>query len=178
VRRPLMGTSRRDRARARARGERGAALVEFALILPLLLMIVFATFTGGLAYNHKLDVIHAVREGARYGATIPSTQCTPTSNCNNKTWAELVQSVVVDRSDGALTTSQICVSLVSGSTGAVSGGSSFTTKSDGSHCFSDTTGDTGSRVQVSASKSGDSIQAILFTIPVTLSSQATARFEQ
>jgi len=177
VRRPLMGTSRRDRAQARARGERGAALVEFALILPLLLMIVFATFTGGIAYNHKLDVVHAVREGARYGATIPTTQCTPTTNCNGKTWAQLVQSIVVDRSDNALATSQICVALVTDSPGTVSG-SSFTTKSDGTKCFDDGDGDSGSRVQVSATKSGDSINAVLFTIPVTLSSQATAKFEQ
>ena len=34
-------------------GERGAALVEFALILPVFMMLVLGMFSGGIAYNHK-----------------------------------------------------------------------------------------------------------------------------
>ena len=52
--------------------ERGAALVEFALILPLLMMIVFGSLTAGLAYQEKQDLLQIAREGARYGATLPS----------------------------------------------------------------------------------------------------------
>jgi Flp pilus assembly protein TadG len=172
----LLHRRRRDDAR-----ERGASLVEFTLIVPILLMIVFAIFTGGIVYNNKLDIVHSAREGARYGATVPQSQCIPTSNCGGKTWAQMVQSVVADRSDGVISTSQVCVSLVSGSSGTVVGGSSsadFTTKTDGSACFNDGNADSGTRVQVSAQRTGDKINAVLFTIPVTLTSQATARFEQ
>ena len=38
--------------------------------------------------------------------------------------------------------------------------------------------DPGKRVQVAITKTGDKIDGILFKIPVTLTSQATAKFEQ
>jgi Flp pilus assembly protein TadG len=167
---------------ARMRGESGAALVEFALILPFFLMLVFGVLSAGQAYNNKLTVVNVAREGARYGAALPQSQCTPTSSCSGKTWAQAVQAVVAQRSDGSLSTSQVCVALVAGSPAAVVGGSStasFTTSTDGSSpCYNDGLTDGGTRVQVSATRSGDRITAVLFNIPVTESSSATARFEQ
>ncbi len=145
-------------------------------------MLVMGLLTGGIVYNHKLDLVSAAREGARYGAAIPQSQCIPTSNCGSKTWAQLVQSVVAQRSDGDLTASQVCVALVSGSTGNVVGGTSqatFTTQTDGtSRCYNDGNGDTGTRVQVQVTRTNDSINVALFTIPVTLQSTATSKFEQ
>ena len=43
--------------------------VEFALIFPLLAMLMMGIVTGGLSYSNALGVQNAVREGARYGAT-------------------------------------------------------------------------------------------------------------
>jgi Flp pilus assembly protein TadG len=51
--------------RARSTDERGAAAVEFALVLPLLVTLVFGIVQAGLALNTKLTLTHAVREGAR-----------------------------------------------------------------------------------------------------------------
>ncbi len=48
--------------------ERGAAAVEFALVLPILVMLVFGIVYFGLGYNAKLGVTAAVREGAREAA--------------------------------------------------------------------------------------------------------------
>lgn len=45
--------------------ERGAVAVEFALVLPLLLMILFAIVELGHAYNVQISVTHAAREAAR-----------------------------------------------------------------------------------------------------------------
>lgn len=45
--------------------ERGAVAVEFALVLPLLVMLVTGIIQFGLYYNAKLTLTHAVREGAR-----------------------------------------------------------------------------------------------------------------
>ena len=42
--------------------ERGAALVEFALVLPLLMVTSSADRHGGMAYNRKLALTGAVRE--------------------------------------------------------------------------------------------------------------------
>lgn len=48
--------------------ERGATAVEFALVLPVLIMILVGTFEFGLAYNNYLAITHAAREGARMAA--------------------------------------------------------------------------------------------------------------
>lgn len=52
------------------REERGSNVVEFALVLPILIMIMFGIFYGGLAYDRQLTLTQAAREGARFGATL------------------------------------------------------------------------------------------------------------
>lgn len=46
-------------------GERGQALVEFALVLPLLLLILFAVVDFGKAFNYWTDETHMANQGAR-----------------------------------------------------------------------------------------------------------------
>ncbi|MGN6333601.1 MAG: TadE/TadG family type IV pilus assembly protein [Motilibacteraceae bacterium] len=43
----------------------GAAAVEFALVLPLLVMLVFGIIEFGLAFNAKIELAGAAREAAR-----------------------------------------------------------------------------------------------------------------
>lgn len=45
--------------------QRGAVGVEFALILPLLVLLVFGIIEFGRGYNAKVELTGAVREGAR-----------------------------------------------------------------------------------------------------------------
>ncbi|NQV05335.1 pilus assembly protein [bacterium] len=45
--------------------EEGAALVEFALILPIFIIVVFGIIGFGRAYQTKIAVTHAAREGVR-----------------------------------------------------------------------------------------------------------------
>ena len=49
----------------------GVGVVEFALVLPLLMMLVFGTVQFGLLYNRQQALHAAAREGARLAA-IPS----------------------------------------------------------------------------------------------------------
>ncbi len=49
----------------RSKKDRGAAAVEFALVLPLLLSLLFGIIEFGWAYGQMLDVRHGAREGAR-----------------------------------------------------------------------------------------------------------------
>lgn len=49
----------------RRRDERGAAVVEFALILPILVLFVFGIVEFGRAYSARIELTGAVREGAR-----------------------------------------------------------------------------------------------------------------
>jgi Flp pilus assembly protein TadG len=57
----------------RGRGEHGAAAVEFAIVLPLLVMLVGGILAFGRGYNAKIELTGAVREGARALALGKST---------------------------------------------------------------------------------------------------------
>jgi Flp pilus assembly protein TadG len=54
-----------NRRRRRGAGDRGAAAVEFALLLPLLLLILFGLIDFGRALNAQITLTQAAREGAR-----------------------------------------------------------------------------------------------------------------
>lgn len=47
------------------RSERGAVAIEFALVLPILLMLVVGIMDFGRAYNNQISLTHAAREAAR-----------------------------------------------------------------------------------------------------------------
>src|SRR5680860_1890223 len=49
----------------KACGERGAAAVEFALILPVLLLLVLGIIEFSRLYNVQISLSNAAREGAR-----------------------------------------------------------------------------------------------------------------
>src|SRR5690349_12508836 len=65
-----MKIRRRLRGVRGMQSERGAALVEFALVVPLLMMMMCATIDFGLAVYTLNNLTAAVREGGRYGATL------------------------------------------------------------------------------------------------------------
>ena len=48
--------------------ERGQALVEFALVVPILLLVLVAVLHFGKAINYSNDATHIAAEGARYAA--------------------------------------------------------------------------------------------------------------
>ena len=50
-------------------GEKGATIVEAAIVYPLLFIAIFAIVEFGFAFKDWLSVSHAAREGARAGAT-------------------------------------------------------------------------------------------------------------
>ena len=48
--------------------EKGASAVEFALVLPIFVSVIFAIFQFGIAFNNWIAITHAAREGARLAA--------------------------------------------------------------------------------------------------------------
>lgn len=58
--------------RCRHHDQRGAAALEFALIVPILVMLVFGIVDFGWAINQDTMVNNAAREGAREGALDPN----------------------------------------------------------------------------------------------------------
>ncbi|MGE0796123.1 MAG: TadE/TadG family type IV pilus assembly protein [Acidimicrobiia bacterium] len=57
--------------RNRTRDEDGAAAVEFALILPVLVLLVFGIIEFGMAFKSSLTVTSATRSGARTASALP-----------------------------------------------------------------------------------------------------------
>lgn len=52
---------------ARRRGQRGASLVEFTIVVPILALLVFGTIDFGHAYSTWIELRSGAREGARIG---------------------------------------------------------------------------------------------------------------
>lgn len=50
------------------RNEAGAALVEFVLVLPLVLLLLLGMLDLGKAFNYWIDETHLANEGARFAA--------------------------------------------------------------------------------------------------------------
>lgn len=56
------------RHRSRIRDDRGQTMVEFTLVVPLLLVILFGIIQFGIVYNNYITLTDAVRVGARKAA--------------------------------------------------------------------------------------------------------------
>jgi len=52
---------------------RGQTLIEFALIAPIIFILLFGIIDFGMALDRRITLQHAVREGARYAAV--TTDC-------------------------------------------------------------------------------------------------------
>ena len=89
-------------AEPKRRKDRGASLVEFALLAPLLFALLLGMITGGISLSQKNSMENAVREGSRFGATLE-----PSAN-----WAGDVRKRVEALSGGDLELGQICAEVV------------------------------------------------------------------
>jgi len=72
-------------------GKKGTAAVEFAIVLPFLVLLIFGTIEFGLMFYNKQVITNASREGARAGITgiltvppYPEVQQIVLDYCNNK----------------------------------------------------------------------------------------------
>ena len=101
--------SENRRTRKRSRRERGQALVEFALVVPIFLVLVFGIVDFGWALKSWITVTNASREGARFGAVGWAPGTYPT-NCNESASDDIT---VVGRTCSALAGSVADVRSVS-----------------------------------------------------------------
>ena len=56
------------RKRIQLRAQNGQTMAEFALVLPLLALLLFGVIQFGIVFNHYITLTDAVRAGARKGA--------------------------------------------------------------------------------------------------------------
>lgn len=64
-----MSRSKTKTGKGRKQGQRGAAAVEFAIILPVLLFLLLGVVDFGLFFGQNISLQSATREGAREGIT-------------------------------------------------------------------------------------------------------------
>ena len=89
-----------SRRRVTLRGEDGQAAVEFALVLPILLVFLLAIVEVGIAFSHYVMLTDAARVGARKAITVRIGGATPAD----------AKQAVVDAA-GGLDPSQLQVSV-------------------------------------------------------------------
>jgi Flp pilus assembly protein TadG len=70
----------KDMKRQRGR-DRGQSLLEFAMVLPILLLLAIGTIEFGRAYYHYNTLSKAVRQAARYMSTHAYTTAEQTNAC-------------------------------------------------------------------------------------------------
>jgi len=151
----------------RQRGEKGAALAELAMVLPIAMALLLAIFTGGSAYFKKISLVDAARDGARYGASL-KVQVGGLAD-----WKLAVQNRVAALSGDQLTASDVCAELV-----IPTGTNVICGVADPNGAASDPTVLTpASIVKVSVQKSVK-LEFIFFSSNPTLSAKVAARYER
>lgn len=70
-------TRRRSAPGSRVRGpdDAGVVAVEFALVVPLLIVLLFTIILGGSVWLDQMHLQSAVRNAARVGAVAPTSAC-------------------------------------------------------------------------------------------------------
>jgi Flp pilus assembly protein TadG len=92
----VMRTLQRDRSQ-------GQALVEFALVIPVFLLIVFSVVQFGMIMGAQDALTSATREATRYASTVPVSNTTDAGSCSSGTGAQVyskLQSVLAQKMPG------------------------------------------------------------------------------
>ncbi len=166
----------------RARDGRGAAAVEFALLAPLLITLLFGIVSGGITYYRGVSVNNAAREAARFGSTL-------VIDGDLAGWLDSVADTAISASNGAAAPDApgqyVCVAFVhpdgagphdqtarivetAGVRGPVEVGST---------CVSDGRPPSEARVQVVVRRNSD-IGAIMFDRTIGLAGETVARYDR
>ncbi|MDT7732780.1 MAG: hypothetical protein QOK45_3067 [Mycobacterium sp.] len=166
---------------AAASGDRGAVLVEFALILPLLTMLLFGLLSAGLAWNQNLALAQGARVGGRYAATLPTKNYDSMDD-----YLDAVATRVVNASEGSLDTTvtgrMVCVAYVHpGGTTTLDQTrqrteTGTTVTRSGNSCFTDNQTSADQRIQVVVERQG-TVQTGIWTQTITLHQQLVFRYE-
>lgn len=91
------------RTRGGSRGSRGSTAVEFALIVPILVLLLVGTVSIGITYSRSIALTDGVRESARFGAT---------ADASATTWAQdVISQELQSQVDDASRPTAVCVQL-------------------------------------------------------------------
>jgi Flp pilus assembly protein TadG len=136
----LLRLARLEAAKAKSLGERGTALVEFALVAPMLLLIVLGTVQFGLTLGQYVTLTNAVGVGAMQFA-ISRGDTTPSSDAWN----------AITTAASTLTAASIKMTLTVNATACVTNASTLSAaQAADTTCMNALTNNVGKPAQVSA----------------------------
>ena len=95
--------------RNRKRHEKGQAIVEFTIVLPIFLMLLLAIAQLGIVWNNYIQLTDAVRAGARKGAV------SRTASSPNQATIDAVKASAVNLDQSKLTVDQPTTTWAPGS---------------------------------------------------------------
>ncbi len=178
-----VGRCRVRRVAAKLGSERGAALVEMAVVSTLLMALLLGIVTFGITHYQNIAIEGAAREAVRFGATYAVEDAGSLEE-----WLRDVAQVAENAATGALSESEpsrlVCVAQGDGSDPdevsriTVAGAQSVASASEQSGwCFENTAPGGDIVVQVQLQRDGW-IEAIVFSMKPTLTGEATNRFER
>lgn len=169
---------------ARCRGDEGVAVVEFALVLPVLAMLLLGMISGAVAWNENLALSQGARVAARHAVTqpLPDSLTEPTMS----PWLDGIADRAVASSEGKMGTGVngrvVCVAYVYPAGAAADQTFSRTMDAAGTRtsgttpCFSDGQGDDDRRVQVVLTREGV-LDVGIWRQVLTLRRQVVYRYE-
>jgi hypothetical protein len=161
----------------------GAVVVEFALVLPVLMVLLLGMFSGATAWNQNQTMGHGARIAARHAATLP-LPASPTPAALDA-WLDGVADLAVASSAGELGPGQgrtVCVAYVHPVGAAPLATRSRTLGPDGTRstgsapCVADDQAATARRIQVVVGRDAV-LDAGLYRHPLRLHQQVTFAYE-
>lgn len=139
--------------------DRGAALIEAAMVLPILLLLTFGIWTTARAWNVHNTLEHAAREAARYGATVePWDPGTSPSDVRAIADADLTASSI-----NTASVSTVCIEQIA----------STASSCDGTH----TNGTATNQIFVKIRYPNYQLQFLFFSTTIDLEATAISRHE-
>ena len=135
-------------------GDRGAAVIEFAIVMPVIVMLMLGLTSGAAAWNESQAMSHGGQVAGRYAATLPL----PADSAEMDDWLDDIIDRAVSASEGEMSTGtadrSICVAYVDPAGSSPDNTVSRRIDAAGvrtlgtSECFADGQGSTVKRVQV------------------------------
>lgn len=175
------------------RADAGASAVEFALLMPIFIMLTFGTLSGGIAFWHHIELTQGARDAARLGATFPisTVDPAPAGEKSIGDWLTMVATVAATESglaslpdvDAAGSGAFICVAYVAAADDPIPTSrqiAGISRPSDGlasagEGCFADDL--TEGRVQVLVRRDAE-LNAVLFNSDLELRTHSSILYER
>lgn len=144
--------------RLRIKRDDGVAVVEFALVLPVLMIMLLGMFSGAIAWNNNMALAQGARVSARYASTLPLPSSPDATTM--APWLDDIADRAVQASEGRMaagvTGRVVCVAFVhpDAQTFSRTMDSSGTRTSGTAPCFADGQAASNKRVQVVLEREG------------------------